>query len=46
MICAKNIKNINFFFLLKFSIFTAEKNICILHGPVFVMKIYVAKVIP
>ena len=29
----KNIKN----FLVKFSIFTAEKNLCILHGHVFIM---------
>ena len=30
----KNIKN----FLVNFSIFTVEKNICILHGHVFVMQ--------
>ena len=31
----KNIKNI-FFFLVKFSNFTVKKNLCILHGRVFV----------
>ena len=31
--CIKTIK----FFLMNFSIFTAEKNLCILHGQVFVM---------
>ena len=34
MFCAK-IRNTSFFFLMKFSIFTAEKNLCILH--IFVM---------
>ena len=29
------------FFLMKFSIFTAENSLCILHGQVFVMRIYV-----
>ena len=40
MFWRKNKKNINIF-LLKFSIFTAEKNLCILHGHVFVMKVIV-----
>ena len=35
-VLSKNKKNINIF-LMKFSIFTAEKNLCILHGQVFVM---------
>ena len=35
-VLSENIKNINFF-LIKFSIFTAEKNLCILHGRVFIM---------
>ena len=34
---SKDIENIKFF-LVKFSIFTAEKNLCILHGQVFVME--------
>ena len=37
MFWGKNKKNINFF-LLKFSIFT--KNICILHGHVFIMLVH------
>ena len=36
MFGSKNKKNIKFF-LMKFSIFTGEKNLCILHGQVFVM---------
>ena len=34
-VLSKTIKNIIFFFLVKFSFFTAEKNLCILHGKVF-----------
>ena len=34
---SKNIKNISFFLRMKYSIFTAEKNLCIFHGQVFVM---------
>ena len=37
MFWSKNKKNIKFL-LMKFSIFTGEKNLCILHGQVFVMK--------
>ena len=33
---SQNKKNINIF-LMNFSTFTAEKNLCILHGQVFVM---------
>ena len=40
-VLSKNIKNIKIF-LVKFSIFTAEKNLCILHGQVFVMKLLCA----
>ena len=36
-VLSKNKKNINFF-LMKFSIFTGEKNLCILHGEVFVVN--------
>ena len=36
MFWSKNKKNIKLF-LMKFSIFTGEKNLCILHGRVFVM---------
>ena len=35
---SKNMKNIIFFIVMKFSIFTAEKNLCILQGQVFVMN--------
>ena len=35
-VLSKNKKNIEFF-MMKFSIFTGEKNLCILHGQVFVM---------
>ena len=39
-VLSKNIlKNIYFFFLVKISIFTAEKSLCILHGRVFVMGV-------
>ena len=35
-VLSKSIKNINYL-LMKFSVFTADKNLCILHGHVFVM---------
>ena len=37
MFCAETRKITNFF-LIKFSVFTAEKNLCILHGQGFLIK--------
>ena len=38
-VLSENIKKKSFFFSMKFSILSSEKNLCILHGQVFIMTI-------